>query len=390
MKTFLFLLAGVGALGAVTYCWMEGQPLPPAPAAAAEPAHAAQEWVAPSAFADRLPPDPSEQFAASQLGRRLAEQVATVFLASPESREIAWNSLVASYPAADLQRILEGLVNAKGPELSELRKRLLQRWVSSDPLPAGRWAAGLSDQGAQKECVAQIAEVWSQADLPKALAWVDQLPAGQAKSAAVVALSYELVKVDPVEMLSRVAALPPGKERDDLLLHGVNQWSATDPAGASDWALQITDERLRARILGAVATTWASSDPVSAANFAVDKISAGPEQDNALVGIVQRWGQTAPESTAKWLEQFPDLPVRNAAEQNLVSAWVEKNPQALGEWLRGLPPGALRDEGICEFAKRLAPFHLQEAKLWAASIQDASVRGLCDQGINRFSPAPQP
>jgi hypothetical protein len=317
---------------------------------------------------------------------RLREQAETAAQTAPDKIAVAWETLVNSFPARDVSRILDILVNARGEALAELRQLLIRRWAAVDPEAAAAWAVGLSDSSVQMESLEQIAVVWYQNNPANALAWAAKLPDGDGKTAVILSLGCEVSRVEPLAALSLVSTLPPSEERDDMVIHGVSQWAAENPSAASYWAVQIPDEALRQRVLVAIGVAWAGSDSVAAATFALDHLPPGAEQDRAVVSIVQRWVQTSPESAAKWIEQFPALPVRYIALQNLVAIWMEQDSASPVNWLRGLPSGTLRDESISVYAQTLAPRSFQSAQIWAAAIEDSSLRALCQQAIGRFAP----
>jgi hypothetical protein len=316
----------------------------------------------------------------------LSEQAEKASRSLPDQTASAWDSLISSFSEKDIPWILDCLVSAKGGALAELRQLLIRRWAGLDPSAAGAWAAGVSDLAIQKESLEDVAIVWCQKNPAEALAWAAQLSPGDGKTAVIISLGYEVARIAPVSSLGLAITLPSSKERDEMVVHGVSQWALANPSAAADWAVQIPDDVLRQRVMAAVGIAWASSDSVSAAAFALNHLTPGAEQDRVVVSIVQRWVQTEPVSTAKWIEQFPAVPVRYIALQNLVAIWAEQNPEAPVNWLRGLPSGALRDESISVYAQMLAPQSYQSAQIWAAAIEDSSLRMLCHQAIRRFAP----
>jgi len=316
---------------------------------------------------------------------RLRELAETAAHAEADKTESAWMVLVNSFPINDVLRILDILVDARGESLAELRRLLVRRWAAVDPSSAGAWAVGLSDMAVQRESLGQVALVWYQKNPAAALAWAVQLPAGENRTAVILDLGYEICRTEPITALSLAGTLAPGKERDDMVVHGVSQWAAGNPLAAAGWAVQIPDETLRQQVLAAIGIAWAGGDSVSAATFALNNLPQGEEQNRVIVGVVQRWAQAAPENAAKWIEQFPAVPVRGLALQNLVPIWMEKNPESFANWLRGLPSGSLRDESISAYAQTLAPQSFQSAQIWTAAIEDASRRALCKQAIERFA-----
>ena len=184
--------------------------------------------------------------------------------------------------------------------------------------------------------------------------WVQALPEGDSKQAATLDLAYEAARTEPVAALELASALPPTRERDDLLVHAVSQWSGTDSTAAAAWAMKVLDPSLRQLLVGAVAVASAEQDGAAAATLAVNGLVGGEEQDRTAVSIVQRWVQNSPQAAASWVSQFPDIPSREAAVQNLLALWTAQDAEAAGNWVRELPAGPLRDLGITAYAQALA------------------------------------
>jgi hypothetical protein len=50
------------------------------------------------------------------------------------------------------------------------------------------------------------------------------------------------------------------------------------------------------------------------------------------------------------VEQFPELPLRDAAVENLIGLWAMSDAPAAANWVNALPDGALRDVATQAFA----------------------------------------
>jgi len=116
----------------------------------------------------------------------------------------------------------------------------------------------------------------------------------------------------------------------------------------------VPDPSLRQHLLAAVAVASAEHDGGTAATIAVDGLVAGEEQDRTVVSIVQRWVQNSPQAAASWVSQFPDLPSREPAVQNVMALWTPQDAEAAGNWLRELPAGPLRNLAITAYDQALA------------------------------------
>ena len=94
--------------------------------------------------------------------------------------------------------------------------------------------------------------------------------------------------------------------------------------------MKVPDPSLRQRLVAAVAVASAERDGAVAATLAASALDAGDEQDRAAVSIVQRWAQHSPQAAASWASQFPDIPSRDAAVQNLPALWIAHDAEAAG------------------------------------------------------------
>jgi hypothetical protein len=135
---------------------------------------------------------------------------------------------------------------------------------------------------------------------------------------------------------------------------------------------QIEDDSLRSQLVAVVATVLSQSDAASAAEIALSALSPGRMQDDAVVGIVQRWTQRDAASAAAWVAAFPEGALRTAAVENVVKLWPSRTEAAT--WLSGLAPGASRDNGLRAYVEQIAPAHPREAAVWASAITDSQMQ----------------
>jgi hypothetical protein len=104
-----------------------------------------------------------------------------------------------------------------------------------------------------------------------------------------------------------------------LIVHAATQLTTLSPDEAADWAEQIPNQNLRQRVLSAVATEWSCSNPSAAANLALHELPQGRFQDNAVIGIVQRWALSDPGSATGWVQEFTPGTLRDTAFEVLNS-----------------------------------------------------------------------
>jgi hypothetical protein len=217
----------------------------------------------------------------------------------------------------------------RGPQTQanrELELRLIRRWAGKDPASAARWVSQMPEGVMRQNATGEIAIEWANQNLAAAVGWAWQLPDETERDNGLMAIAYEAARTDPMTSLDVAIELPTTPTRDALVQHAALQWAARSPVAAAVWAGQIKDIALRERVMATVATAWSSSDPVAAAQFAVLLLAPGKPQDDAVVGIVQRWVQKDPEAAAKWVAAFPKGVLRETATEHLIQLWPNKTP----------------------------------------------------------------
>src|SRR5688572_20257210 len=222
-------------------------------------------------------------------------------------REKKLQGLAEGIATSDIALVVEFL-NERGSKkvVRYLTLRLIHRWAGSDPQTVADWLDQNAGSPLRREALNSVAAGWANKDLATAIEWARQFTDGGERGSTLITVAYEAARTEPVEALQLAAEMPPNQARDDLVAHTVNQWATKDPKAALEWANESVDEGLRERLLADIVTTWAENNPMEAATVAVRTVNPGKQQDDAVVGVVQRWVQTDPEQAAAWVNAFPD------------------------------------------------------------------------------------
>jgi hypothetical protein len=256
----------------------------------------------------------------------------------------------------------------------ELRQRLLERWGAQDPRAATAWIGRMSAGEARDEAFADVARGWAARDAEGARTWALALSEPSARDGALIQVGYELARTRPVEAMELAIAMQPTGRRDELLNYSATQWASQAPEEAVDWASQVSDEALRNRLLKDIFTEWGDGDPMAAATAAVKSMPAGREQNDTVVGIVQRWAQTEPKTAGAWVSAFPDGELRETAGRELITIWADQVVEEAGQWLDALPAGSFRDTAVSAYVAKILPMVPETASEWAMQIADPVLR----------------
>lgn len=113
---------------------------------------------------------------------------------------------------------------------SQTRLEITKLWATQDPKAASDWAGALSGKEADG-VVAVVAGVWAVSDDAAAKKWVQTLK-GQAHDAGIRGYAITI--------------------------------AAKDPKGALSWVTKIKDQKIRTRLMTAIATAWSKDKPAEA------------------------------------------------------------------------------------------------------------------------------
>lgn len=295
----------------------------------------------------------------------------------PYAREARLQEMFDAVPLSDVAHLLNELARGElTAERFEFSRQLVRRWGEHDPDAAATWAAGLPDGDFAQSMVSQAAIAWANADLTAASGWARTLPDGSSRTTALSGIGFEAVRTAPIEALRIASEMTPGRDRNHLALQGAREWAASEPQAAMDWVGSMMDSPLREQLLATIAADYAERDPVDAAQLALEALPPGRAQNNAIVGIVQRWVQTDPEPAAAWVSQIPESALRRDAAQNLVAIWGRQDLAAVGHWLNEQPAGPARDTAVSTYVSQLdrSDSSSEEVLPWLETIADAGLR----------------
>ena len=163
---------------------------------------------------------------------------------------------------------------------------------------------------------------WARAFPAAAVAWLGTAPAGGQGVAVAEILCPELMAVSPMAAVT-LAESRLGDGTDDaaknLLDNMAHQWAEKDMQAASDWALGKPEGAQRDRLLQRVAFVKARTDPQEAARLVFEKMSPGPDQNEAAVSVLCQWARRDAGAALAWAESFPPGELRERALEEVVA-----------------------------------------------------------------------
>jgi hypothetical protein len=351
MKKRFLILATLTALAAVTLTGLLKLTRQPAATMAGE----FKETEAIASDSEMSPPPTSAMTVRARPSNRYVRLAAEVEAETDsDQRAEKVEAVAAAITDAELPAAVAALAQSDSPAASELRDQLVRRWAELDPAAAIAWAVALPPGTARTDALEQAVLAGAETDLPGTVETVNTITDETIRESTSLTLAYEAARTDPITALQLAAPLPASRERDNLLVHALRQWTDNDATAAATWIASIPDPTLQQRLLAAYVVVFSQQDAVAAAVLASSSLEAGANQNRAVVGIVQQWAQTNPALAASWVEQFPAGTLRDTATQNLLSIWTTHDAAAAGKWVEQLPAGGSRDTALAAYQTALA------------------------------------
>ena len=293
---------------------------------------------------------------------------------NPGLQSTALLKLVESLRLADIPGALAATANQSDRVPSEFRQMLVRRWAKSDAPGAADWIEKNLTGAARAGALNIAASAWAETDPAGAEQWARRLTDPDERGNSLLAIAGEMTGANPATALSLAVDLPPGTARDEFLLHAAAEWAERDAKSAVEWGKQIENQELRAQMLAAIATGFAEKDPAAAATLAAQSLPPGRAQDDAVVGIVQRWVQQDASQAAAWVAAFPEGQLRDTALEAVVRLWADQDLTDAGAWINTLTERAGSDVAIAAYVDKLSVQFPEMAVEWAAEIRNPALR----------------
>jgi hypothetical protein len=249
-------------------------------------------------------------------------------------------AVVEALVSASSRRTIDILMNEPaGRDRDEALGFAAAAWARREPQAATEWVRGLPESAARTRLISVVGFELAQNDPPRAVAVAELLPEGRDRWLLTSAVAQTWVAKDAKAAFAWVNGLPAGAARDAALA-GVDTGMGLP---SSRRIANAPGSRGSSRTRGggaAVAGTGGASVSASAGTNQVTNaavVEPGDAPTFAAWVANQREGITRDEAILEYVRQ------RGAAE-----------PSSVGQWLSTLPPGTARDRAIEAYAEAVA------------------------------------
>jgi hypothetical protein len=213
-------------------------------------------------------------------------------------------------------QIKQGMEAHDGRDQRLALETLLPELIKRDLHAAAETVVNLEPWAPLKEAALnRTAREWGRVDPDRALLWAKELPDSQPRSQCVLMICSAVAESD------RERAVLLAETAGDLLdLSAMSSlvagWVADSPKKAGEWIERRSPEE-RDRFWNLGVQVLAGQSPEKAATLAVERMSPGPLQDEAVISALHQWVLKDRKAAAEWVGLFPEGPFRERARGEL-------------------------------------------------------------------------
>ncbi len=295
-----------------------------------------------------------------------------------QAKEI--NDYVNSLRPEDLPRAVHELGLRSDAAAHPTLLALIGRWAEVDPQGA---LARMHKKGSRVELVLLALDVYgplAARNPDEALRQARQLPAGQPREYAMMAIVKQVTKDDPVKALEIVEKVGSNQLLAEFSPAIFAQWGAKDIDKATQAALQLPDPKERNQYIQTMANALAQKDPQAAVAW-LNQIPAGPAHESAQNGVISTWGYLDPQAAIAWAKNLPDATTRNTLLAGMLSSWSNKDLKgALAEALQ-FPNGEQKNGLIQGMAVNLAQTDIPGALAAMETLPPSKIKNATRESI---------
>lgn len=293
---------------------------------------------------------------------------------NPLKRSLAFAKLLQSMTpenAAMIEKQMREL-DAGGDEWRMFR----YAWGAIDGQAAFAAASTIEDDRSRNRARSAAVSGWASAEPSDAIAWMNNLEAGDDKERLQEGLVSGLADNNITVATNYVLKLgDEGNRRADDYLEDVasEQLRSQGVDASARWSEQLPDGPLKGAAMDRVANAYVDQDPAAAAAWA-ERFAADDYAARVIEEVGDEWAERKPAEAVSWLESLPESEGKKEGMESALGEWVRRDPTAASEYLASMADSPTKDAAIGGFVSRLAWEDHDAAIAWASTIGQENQR----------------
>lgn len=217
---------------------------------------------------------------------------------------------------------------------------------------------------AKISALSQALAGWANTDPEAAKDWVESKLKPAERLLFRWALVDGWARHDPDSALDYVLSLElvPGRERlmKSIALEQVRQ----NPQTAALWIQGLPEGSLRVAAIEETSRNWSLADPQATANWALTDLTSPEEVTQALNTFLPEWTRNDPDGPADVLNQIPEGFARDQGIATYIRAHPDRDLQLVSSWASEITDPVLRQDTLFEIAEEELDRNPEGTEAW--------------------------
>lgn len=281
--------------------------------------------------------------------------------------------------ASQSKRLAQRIARLGGSIAAEdERQRNIEEWAELDPRATIEFVRTQLKGERQAQAMASVISIWGKKDPAAAWSWVSkEMPQATHHFDNLL----EVFGRNSPETAGRYAAAYSAAHPEAALevhlaaLLGVTYSGDFAAARALVQLNGSLDPIIRSNLNNFIAGQWARYAPEKAAAWVLS-LPAGPERDQALIGLGESWSEIDSAGATTFAAQLPVGPARTLAMRQAISKWIVEDPNAARDWVLKSERHEDFDQAVESIATQNNMMSREPARAlrWASGIFDDTLR----------------
>jgi hypothetical protein len=258
------------------------------------------------------------------------------------------------------------------------RQKLIEQWAERDPRGAIEFIRTELKGDRQAQALSSVLAIWGKNEPAAAWSWVDEnMPTATHHYDTLLEVFGKSSPIIAARFASEFALKHPeaALEVNLAALLGITYNGDFSAARAFvDGNLTLASD-IRANLNNFIAGQWGRYAPEAAAAWAMS-LPAGPERDQALIGVGESWAGVDPSGAAKFATTLPAGESRQLALRQAITNWMQTDPDQARQWVLDTNHHEDYDQAVAAIATQNNFMYREpdRALRWAGTIFDDTVR----------------
>ncbi len=255
-----------------------------------------------------------------------------------QSDEPDLNATLMGWAATDPQGAIAAMASLP-EELEGQRARLVQNLI-----------AGLADNNI--DLATQVALEMSPEDDPR-----------QTNRLMYAVANEALRKNGPEAAATWVNSLPEGDAKGAAMRRITQEYARKDPQAAAAWAQDYADKPYAASAIGEISGEWAETNAAAATQW-LETLPEGNAQNRGFSEALGEWEDRDPDAATAYLKNMSDSPQRDAAIAGFTRGYAWQDPQAAIQWAGNISDPQLRTRSLIRVGYAYHRRDPENARVW--------------------------